>query len=146
MLANMNLKHIPFMCTIPSLTVSSSSSSSNGIGILLVAIFSVIAVIAVVGIAVLIVVIIIVMKKKANSSTPMAPAALVCETVDESNLTRNKLDSDASNAAVHATTCTSTDTVLYDTILPLSHTIKMQPNPAYGRSDKIVMINSPAYK
>jgi len=137
------------MCTIPclSLTASLSSSSSDGLGVLRVAIFSVIAVIAVVGIAVLMVVIIIVVKKKANCCNGMAPAALVCETIDESTLTRNGLKSDVSNAAVHGKhTTTSTDKVLYDTIRPLSRTMKMQPNPAYGRSDKVVMDHNPAYK
>ena len=134
------------MCTIPclSLTVSSLSTSSDGLGVLQAAIFSVIVVIAVVGIDVLIVVINIVVKKKANCCKQITPGALACETVDESNLPRNGIDSDASNAAVHATT--STGIILYDTVHPPSHTMKIQPNPAYGRSDKVVMINNPAYK
>ena len=38
---------------------------------------------------------------------------------------------------------------LYETIHPPSHTtndMELQPNPAYGTSDKVIMDNNPAYE
>jgi len=38
---------------------------------------------------------------------------------------------------------------IYDTVQPSSHTsedIKLQQNPAYGRSDQMIMDNNPAYQ
>jgi len=98
--------------------------------------------------------VIIFVKKKANN---LASASLVCETDDESSITRNRMGFE--NPAYVSTdeishnkdTFTSTDKVLYDKIHPPSHTtedIKLQPHPAYdtGKSDKVVMGSNPAYK
>ena len=44
--------------------------------------------------------------------------------------------------------CTN-PTVIYDTVQPPSHNtedIKLQQNPAYGTSDKVIMDNNPAYE
>ena len=111
-------------------------------------ILPVIAVITVVGIAVLIVIIVIV-KKKANSSTNTIPANIVNEAVNESSLTRNGYFYNTTHRISHGIhTIRSTAKVLYETIRPSSHVnedIKLQPNPAYGRSDKVVMDNNPSY-
>jgi len=93
-----------------------------------------------VGIAVLIVTIGIVVKKKINRSK---------ETVPADTLTRNEFRNNAFYIAARSTH-EITSTVSYDTIRPHpGHTtkaIKIQPNPSYGRSDKVVMDSNPAYK
>ncbi|XP_065897630.1 uncharacterized protein [Dysidea avara] len=135
--------------SMPVTTPTGSSSSSSGGPGVLVVIFSVSAVIVVVGIAVLILVIIILVMKKANCSKNTSPT---CEKVDESTLTRNEFKNPI-YSTTHKTshgkhTITSIEKVLYETIRPpspVTEGIKLQPNPVYGRSDKVVMDNNPAY-
>jgi len=64
---------------------------------------------------------------------------------------QNRVTNDAFYVAARSThEITSTDIVSYDSIRPhtghATKAIKIQPNPSYGRSDKVVMDNNPAYK
>jgi len=128
-----------------------ASSSSDGPGVFVV-IFPVMALIAIVGIIALIIIIIAV-RKKVNSSTQQTPtAAPVYDTIDDLPLSKNELKNSTYSTPYkishdkHA--ITSTDKVLYEPVSSPSHTtndIKLQLNPTYATSDKVIMDDNPAY-
>ncbi|XP_065911030.1 uncharacterized protein [Dysidea avara] len=133
-------------------TASSSSSSSDEPGVLVV-IFSVIAIIAVVAIAALIVIIIAI--KKTNSATQQTPAAapdyeiIIDKLPHSENELKNPTYSTPHEISHDKHPITSTDEVLYEVVSSPSHTtvdIKLQQNPAYATSDKVIMDDNPAYR
>ena len=108
-------------------------------------IFPIIAIIVVVGITLVIVVVtFLIVKKKANYSINTAHKGLE----NESTLTRDGYKNplyDNSDQASHKKHLCG----LYETLSPPSHAaedMKLQPNPAYSTSDKVVMDNNPAYQ
>ena len=116
-------------------------------------IFSVIAIIAVVAIAALIVIIIAI--KKTNSATQQTPAAapdyeiIIDKLPHSENELKNPTYSTPHEISHDKHPITSTDEVLYEVVSSPSHTtvdIKLQQNPAYATSDKVIMDDNPAYR